>query len=108
MDASSANLKPDEGMEFVFVNLIGACVGPRHVECWIRENNMRLIGSNGIERRSISIPEIHYLFRCRHIRGGDTALGWVAFVVDKNEDELVFYYETELDGTIYLSTDPIP
>lgn len=108
MDASSANLKPDEGMEYVFVSLIAACVGPRHLECWIRQSNMRLIGSNGIERRPISISNIHYLFRNRHIAGGDTALGWAAFIVDQNEDDLVYYYETELDGTIYLSTEPIP
>jgi hypothetical protein len=108
MDASSANIKPDEGMEYVFVSLLASCVGPRHLECWIKQNNMRLIGSNGIERRPKSISEIQYLFRSWHIKGGDTACGWVGFIVDQNEDDFVFYYETELDGTIYLSTEPIP
>jgi hypothetical protein len=42
------------------------------------------------------------------MRGGDTAYGWVAFVVDQNEDDLVFYYESDSDGAIFLSAEPIP
>ncbi|MGD8814008.1 MAG: hypothetical protein PVI78_05985 [Anaerolineales bacterium] len=105
LDASSANPKPDEGMEYVFVDLIGACVGPRHVECWIKQNHMRLIGSTGIERRPKNLSGLFYLFESWHIMGGDTAYGWVAFIVAQNEGDLVFYYETNIAGTIYLSTE---
>ena len=106
MAASSANPKPEEGMEYVLVDVNAVCVGPVHLECWIKVHNMKLIGSAGIERRAHqNLQGIFRFFESWHLKGGSTAYGYAAFIVDQNEEDLVFYYESDSEGTVYLSTE---
>lgn len=105
LEASSANPKPKTGTEYVLVNLVEVCAAPVHIECFIRVQDMKLVGSTGIERRSLNLVDIPFMLPNRHIKGGSTAYGYVAFMVDQNEEELVFYYEAGSDETVYLSTE---
>jgi hypothetical protein len=103
--ASSANPSPEEGMEYVLVDLVEVCKPPVHQECFIRVSDMRLIGSSGIERRPKHIIGEPFLLPNRHIFGGDTAYGYVAFVVDQDETDLVFFFESDSKETVYLATE---
>ena len=103
--ASSANPKPEEGMEYVLITVSEDCVGPTHLECFINVDSMKLIGSVGIERRPQTLVGIHFMLWNRHLFGGTAGLGYVAFIVDQNEEDLVFYYESDSEGTVYLSTE---
>ena len=101
--ASDANRKPPEGMEYVFVDLAEACAAPIHIECFISVRDMRLIGSSGIERRSIKIIGHPVMMGDKHIKGGTPGYGFVAFMVGEDESDLMFYYDSgEGDEMVYL------
>jgi hypothetical protein len=107
--ASSANPVPGEGMEYVLVDIVATCATPTHLECWVKDHEMRLIGSSGIERRIQYLSGIdqglHHLMGSAHLKGGGAAFGWVPFIVDQNEEDLVFYYEMDNVGVVYLATE---
>jgi hypothetical protein len=107
--ASSANPIPEEGMEYVLVDIIATCATPVHLECWVKDHEMRLIGSTGIERRPQYLAGIdqglHHLLGSAHLRGGGAAFGWVPFIVDQSEEDLVFYYQMDTDKVVYLATE---
>jgi hypothetical protein len=107
--ASSTNPIPEEGMEYVFVDIIATCATPVHLECWVKDHEMRLIGSTGIERRPQYLTGIerglHHLLGSAHLMGGGAAFGWVPFIVDQDEEDLVFYYEMDSGGVVYLATE---
>lgn len=107
--ASSTNPVPEEGMEYIFVDIIATCATPVHLECWVKDHEMRLIGSTGIERRPQYLTGIerglHHLLGSAHLKGGRAAFGWVPFIVDQDEEDLVFYYEMDSGGVVYLATE---
>lgn len=107
--ASSANPIPEEGMEYVLVDLVATCATPVHLECWVKEYEMRLIGSTGIERKPKNLMGVdrglHHLMGSAHLRGGGAAFGWVPFIVNQNEGNLIFYYEMDTGGVVYLATE---
>lgn len=105
LTASSANPEPEEGMEYVLVDLVEVCALPVYNECYIRISDMRLIGSSGIVRRPKNVVGLPFMMPNRHIFGGTTAYGYVAFIVDQTEEDLVFYYERQNEGIIYLATE---
>lgn len=105
LNASDANRPPPEGMEYVFVYVVEVCAVPKHVECFVRARDMRLIGSSGIERRPIDIIDYPVILWNRHLIGGAPGFGFVAFMVDQDEHDLVFYYLSGGDEISYLSIE---
>ena len=103
--ASSANPVPGEGMEYVLVDLVEVCIPPIHQECFIRVKDMRLIGANGVEYRPQNVLNHPFMMPNRHIQGGTTAYGYVAFIVAHSEEALIFSYQPDAEGRVYLATE---
>jgi len=64
-----------------------------------------LVGSSGKVIKPVTIYGLPTRFYNRHMPGGQSAFGSVAFIIDQRETNLIFYYSDETENVVYLETD---
>ncbi len=106
MDASCENPTPGLGQEYLVIDLAEICNSISGLDCYIREYNFRLTGSSGEIRKPQELDSFQYLILMnRHMPGGESTFGYMVFLVDQGEEDLVLYYESETGDTVYLAVD---
>jgi hypothetical protein len=116
---SSSN-KPEEGQEYIFVDLSLTCAKSSDGKCSFNRYYTGLVGSKGIKRAALYIsfyqafyvgtptptPEPFKILEEKDFYGGASVSGYLGFLVDKDETDLLFVYEYQDnhdDKEIYMS-----
>ncbi|MFN2145145.1 MAG: SUMF1/EgtB/PvdO family nonheme iron enzyme [Anaerolineales bacterium] len=97
---------PPPGKEYLVINLAELCHAPEGQECFIREYNFRLTGSSGEIRKPEKVDSLQYLILYnRHMPGGESTFGYMVFLVDQGEQDLLLYFQSDSEDTVYLAVN---
>ena len=66
---------------------------------------MRLVGSSGTVRKPVNLPGFPLFLYTHHMRCGIHVFGYVAFIVESDEEDFVFFFESKSGETVYLATN---
>ena len=106
METSPDIPAPGPGMEYILIDLADVCIAPpTEIDCYVRIYNMRLMGSSNTVRKPVNFPGFPLLLYNHHMRGGIHVFGYVAFIVERYEEDFVFFFESESGETVYLATN---
>jgi hypothetical protein len=101
------NTIPDEGQEYVFVNLSIKCDKSIDENCNVSQFDFNLVGSAGLAHDTeIFLAGVSGLLEDGDFFGGSTKSGYLAFIVGKEETDLVLIYKPFLSDEVYLSVQP--
>lgn len=106
LDFSTDIPAPKDREEYILIEIVETCNSPPSgLDCYFRNNNMRLTSSSGIIRKPIDVPGLPYILTNRHMPGGNSISGYLAFIVNKDETDLVLYFKSETGETIFLAVE---
>ena len=99
------NTTPAAGQEYIFVNLSATCKLSASETCLISDSDFQMVGSSGQSRDSETfLAGVSGLLGSAEFNGGATRTGYVAFLVDKGETNLILVYTPFLANQVaYMS-----
>jgi len=99
------NSMPEEGKEYIFVEVNAVCKKSIDEKCSINPMfNIKLIGSKGIEYDpEIMIAGVENLISTTEFYGEAIVRGYIPFIVEIGETDLVLLYDAFLGDTFYLA-----
>lgn len=104
MEGNMFNTEPEEGQEYIFVELQVTCLKPSDQQCNFYLTNFTLVGSSGIGRDSkLFLSGVDGLLETSDFYGGASISGQIAFIVDQNETDLILVHDPFLGDVFYLA-----
>lgn len=105
MAGNMFNTEPEENQEYVMVMLEVNCMKGSDDKCNISPFNFTLLGSKGVDRDvEWSVAGVSNILESKDFYGGSSVSGYLPFIVDKDETDLLLVYEPLLFGdNFYLA-----
>lgn len=104
MDANPFNTEPEEGQEYIFVEVITTCEEGQDDTCEIIGFEFSLIGSSGVVYEpEIFVAGVEGLYEGGEFFGGATRSGYMPFLIEQTETDLILKYEELFGGDAYLA-----
>lgn len=105
MAGNMFNTEPEEGQEYILVELSVTCMKSTDGKCSISTFSLSLLGSKGVSRDAEwFVSGVDGLLEGSEFYGGATVTGMVPFIVDQDETDILIVYEPLLFGdTFYLA-----
>ncbi len=106
MAGDQFNNEPEEGQEYVFVELQVTCRLPGDEQCDFSMRGFSFLGSYEITRfLEIFVEGVDGLLKVGDISGGQTLSGIIPFIVPTDETDLMLVNETFFGDTFYLAIE---
>ena len=106
MSANQFNTEPEEGQEYVFVELQVTCKKSTDEQCNLLALNFSLLGSAGVQRdQEIFLAGVDGLLEGGDFYGEASLSGNLAFIVGTDETDLLIVYEPFFGDTFYLAIE---
>jgi predicted small lipoprotein YifL len=103
MAGNPFNTAPEEGEEYVLVELQATCQKSLDEQCSLNLFNISLIGSSGVTHNSeIMVAGVDGLLESTEFYGGATVSGTLPFIIGQDETDLILVYEPFLGDAFYL------
>lgn len=105
MEGNMFNTEPEPTQEYIFVNVKLTCKKGGDDTCnHSTLMNVKLVGSKGIERNpEYFISGVDGVIPDADFYGGSSITGYIPFIIDKDENNLILIYETLFGDPVYLS-----
>lgn len=99
------NTEPEENQEYVMVMVEVNCMKGSDDKCNISPFNFTLLGSKGVDRDAEwSVAGVSNILESKDFYGGSSVSGYLPFIIDKDEIDLLLVYEPLLFGdNFYLA-----
>lgn len=106
MAGNQFNTKPEEGYQYIFINLQIKCNKSSDESCTISTFNFEMIGNEGIVYDAEwFISGVDGMLDTKEFYGGSTVSGYVSFVVKSSDTTLVFTYDPFLGDKFFMSVE---
>jgi uncharacterized protein YcfL len=106
MEGNMFNTEPEEGQEYIFVDLQVTCMKSSDQECSVSTFNIKLVGSAGVERDAEwFVSGVDGLFEDNQFYGGASISGQIPFIINVDETDLLLVYEPLFGDTFYLAIE---
>ena len=106
MAGDQFNTEPEEGQEYVFVELQVTCRLPGDERCDFSMRGFSFLGSYGITRYlEIFLEGVDGLLKVEDLSGGQSLSGIIPFIVPTDERDLMLVNETFFGDTYYLAIE---
>jgi hypothetical protein len=104
MEGNTYNTEPEDGQEYIFIELQVKCIESSDEQCSVNLYNLKLVGSAGVERDAEwFITGVENLLEDTDFYGGTTIRGFIPFIVNQDEVDLILVYEPLFEDTFYLA-----
>jgi formylglycine-generating enzyme required for sulfatase activity/predicted GH43/DUF377 family glycosyl hydrolase len=104
-DRPAENHLPENGMEYVVIELNAICDTKTIIDCHIRLENLKLTGTSETIRQPDRINGFPSQFRSTHMPRGVAFFRHLVFQVEKGEEGLVLYYESDTGESVFLAVE---
>lgn len=106
MSGDQFNTQPEEGQEYVFVELQVTCQKSSDEQCDFSMRGFSFLGSFGITRFiELFVEGVDGLLKVEDLSGGQALLGIIPFIVPTDETDLMLVNETFFGDTFYLAIE---
>ncbi|HAE86243.1 MAG TPA: hypothetical protein DCG78_07060 [Anaerolineaceae bacterium] len=103
MAGNPFNTAPEEGEEYVLVELQATCQKSSDEQCRLNPFNISLIGSSGVMHDSeIMVAGVDGLLKSTEFYGGVTVSGTLPFIIGQEETDLILVYDPIFGDAFYL------
>jgi hypothetical protein len=100
------NAAPEDGQEYVLIMIAMVCNLTSDQTCSASEFDFKLVGSSGVVRDpQIMLAGVSGLFEGGDFFGDATKTGYLAFIVDQAETDLVLMHQPFLGGEAFLAAE---
>ena len=107
VDSVSAQMFPlAANQEYVAVEISIACNKTQDETCMGVDFRYSIVGSSGHLNDGTVIQVLNECIECDTVYGGATLKGYVVFIVDKSETNLVLVAKKDYETTVYLLVKP--
>lgn len=102
MAGNPFNTAPEEGEEYVLVELQATCQKSSDEQCRLNPFNISLIGSSGVMQDHKFVSGVDGLLKSTEFFGGVTVSGTLPFIIGQEETDLILVYDPIFGDAFYL------
>jgi hypothetical protein len=103
VESYELNGTPEPGKRYVMVSVSVLCQATE--KCEFGLYNLKMVGSEGIEREYESVSDVPDLLQSTDFFNGATVKGNVVYQIGKDETDLILVYSVFLSKDIYLAVE---